>query len=89
VFRSPDEGIPRGTERFIWSEDSQFLLLVGKHFFLRRCCTLQSGDEAYLLLHVPSRQMWCNASQTSLPDFGERELTKAGFGELIHSDSMK
>src|SRR4051812_39911810 len=29
IFSSPDEGRPPGTEKFMWSEDSVYLLLVG------------------------------------------------------------
>ncbi len=66
IFDSPDEGTPIGTERFIWSKDSDYVLLVGKHFFTEppHIRISDDGSEAYFLYHVPTRRKWYNTKQT-------------------------
>jgi hypothetical protein len=63
LFTSPDEGKPIGSERFIWSKDSAYVLLVGKHFFVAAELPLRGGEQAYFLYHVPSKRSWCNSRQ--------------------------
>ncbi len=62
LFSSPDEGRPPGTERFVWSKDGQFILLVGKEFFTTGE-RLQSGELLYLLYDTKSGILRCNARQ--------------------------
>jgi hypothetical protein len=62
IFASPDEGAPPGTERFLWSPDSQAVLLVGEHFFTDDD-TDHEGERLYLLYDVAADSMWCNSSQ--------------------------
>jgi len=65
LFTSPDEGKPIGTERFIWSIDGRFLLLVGMKFIVvARGDSLDSGELLYLLYDIESANLRCNASQT-------------------------
>jgi len=60
IFRSPDEGGPPGTERLIWSKDGAWLLLVGRHFYVKEDQFLDNGDQLYFLHHRPSGRSWCN-----------------------------
>lgn len=64
LFISPDEGKPVGSERFIWSKDSAYVLLVGRHFFLAEDISVVGGEQAYLLCHLPTKRIWCNSEQT-------------------------
>ena len=64
LFSSPDEGRPIGTERFVWSKDGKYLLLLGKHFFVENTRNVTStGEMPYLLYDTQSREVKCNASQ--------------------------
>jgi hypothetical protein len=63
LFSSPDEGKPVGTERFVWSKDSQFILLVGRQFGTKGDVKLKSGESLYLLYDVKNAILRCNASQ--------------------------
>lgn len=65
LFVSPDEGRPIGSERFLWSRDSAYLLLVGKHFFVATDLPIADGEQAYFLYHVPSKRSWCNSRQAT------------------------
>ena len=60
---SPDEGEPRGTERFVWSKDGTKVLLVGRHFFVRDDLMLDNGDQAYFLHDLKADRSWINSSQ--------------------------
>jgi hypothetical protein len=62
-FRSPDEGPPTGSERFIWSKDSRYVLLVGKRFFVKDGKCLPTGEKLYLLMDMKSKVVSCNSSQ--------------------------
>jgi hypothetical protein len=86
VFSSPDEGMPEGTERFIWSGDSQYVLLVGSHFFVERSVAVGHSEQAYLLLHLPTKRVWCNSRQTSLPRLTQDVLSDAGFASVMTRD---
>jgi hypothetical protein len=66
IFGSPDEGRPEGTERLIWSKDGAWLLLVGRHFFVKDDLFLDNGDQLYFLYHLPTRRAWCNAETSGL-----------------------
>jgi hypothetical protein len=68
IFVSPDEGRPPGTERFVWSSNGDYFALLGRHFFEDKAFQLSNGEYFYLLYHIPTGRMWCNASQSS----GER-----------------
>lgn len=83
VFTSPDEtplGI--GSERFLWSNDSRRLLLVGRRFYLRQGVQLTTGESLYLLYDLPSGKTWCNSDQQG-PPFGPEELVGYDFGESL------
>jgi hypothetical protein len=82
IFSSPDEGMPIGSERFLWSKDSAQLLLVGKHFVVHEGAELETGESLYLLYDVASGVVWCNArQQSSFASFGLAELAGHDFGE--------
>jgi hypothetical protein len=63
IFRSPDEGKPYGTERLIWSKDSKWLLLVGRHCFVKEDLFLDNGDQLYFLYQVASGRFWLNSAE--------------------------
>lgn len=84
IFSSPDEGRPVGTERFLWSRDGRYILLVGRHFFAKSNVRLTTGEDLYFLYDVRARQAWCNARQQSaLPPFSLETLAGIDFGEPL------
>lgn len=83
IFTSPDEGRPIGSERFIWSKDGTCLLLVGRHFFVEGSTRTQTGEDLYLLYHLPAKRLWCNARQSNAERFGFRELLAIEFTEPV------
>jgi len=84
IFSSPDEGRPIGSERFVWSQDSRWLLLVGKHFFTRQDAHLASGEHLYFLYDLNSGEARCNSSQQdTLPPFQIDDLKGIGFGRQL------
>ena len=82
VFRSPDEGVPRGSERFLWSSDSHYVLLLGRHFIVPSTAVLSSGEIIYLLVDTKSGRIWCNATQASTERFSKADLDDKGFPPL-------
>ncbi len=80
VFESPDEGRPVGTERFLWSRDGKWLLLVGRYFYVRPGTPVVGGDALYLLYDTVSGSVRCNASQSKLEGFGIADLVGVDFG---------
>ena len=89
VFDSPDEGRPVGSERFIWSKDGTTLLLVGRHFYAAQTGpVLETGEQAYFLYHVPSRQGWCASAQpTAWPSLTDDALRGIEFTEVVQARS--
>ena len=63
LFRSPDEGMPIGSERIVWSPDSRQFVLLGRHFYVRKGTPSVGGEQLYLLYDVMARRLWCNAEQ--------------------------
>lgn len=64
LFQSPDEGLPVGSERILWSPDSTQFVLVGRHFSHNdKYEQLPSGESLYLLYDIPSGRLRCNATQ--------------------------
>lgn len=92
VFVSPDEN-PRGKGRFIWSKDSMKLLFVGNNFYTRASIfgtaakstgiQLQTGEDLYLLYHIPSDQLWCNCNLPIFPAFTIDDIADIEFNEWI------
>ncbi len=75
IFESPDEGFPDG-ERIVWSNDSTRFLFLGKQFSVEVSAVIErSGERLYLLYDIPSKSLWCNASQTTEPRFDLNMLT--------------
>lgn len=74
IFKSPDEGQPIGTERFIWSDDSSQFLLVGRHFYTVPSDKLTSGETLYLHYDLTRGELKCNADMSSLPRFSGADL---------------
>jgi hypothetical protein len=83
IFGSPDEGRPVGTERLIWSKDGAWLLLVGRHFFVKDDLFLDNGDQLYFLYHLPTRRTWCNAEVSSLTPLRSETIEGIKFTESI------
>lgn len=84
IFSSPDEGRPAGSERFIWARDSEWLLLVGRHFYVKGDDRLKTGEDVYLLHHVSTCTTWSNAAQTAdYEPFGAGKLAGIDFGQSV------
>jgi hypothetical protein len=65
LYVSPDEGRLAGTERFIWSVDGRYAVLVGRHFSVGPECEMASGESLYLLIDAANGVvMGCNAKQS-------------------------
>jgi hypothetical protein len=89
MFESPDEQPSEGTERFLWSKDGRYLLLLGKDFLVVRpeAC-LASGEWLYLLVDTTTNAVSSRATIKDIAgtDFGESlqpgitvvERTRAG-----------
>ena len=80
IFRSPDEGMPIGSERIVWSPDSRQFVLLGRHFYVRDGTPSVGGEMLYLLYDVKACRLWCNAEQQrAYPHFeiGDVEWLKA------------
>ena len=81
------QGHPEGTERLIWSKDGAWLLLVGRHFFVREDLFLDNGDQPYFLHHLPSRRSWINSDlagrMTDLPPLKAEQLAGIEFTEPV------
>jgi len=75
IFRSPDEGRPISSERFVWSQDGTRFLLLGRHFYQCDSAKSPSGEQAYLMMDLSTDEIWCNAGQQSrFPKFGPEEI---------------
>lgn len=83
VYTSPDEGRPVGTERFIWTTNSEAFLLVGSHFFTRTNLKTKNGQSIYLFYNVVSGELRSNASQNVLPGIDAAELRKLFWREEV------
>lgn len=83
IYESPDEGgRGAGAERFIWSKDGAWLLLVGKRFYSIEGVRLDTGEDLYLLYDVERGRLWCNAvAGRYRKPFGIEELATTDFGE--------
>jgi hypothetical protein len=81
IYQSPDEG--RAAERLLWSDDSRYLLLVGKYLAVGRECVADNGEVIYLLYDLDRRETRCNSCQLTnrMKTFDFNDLTKINFGE--------
>jgi hypothetical protein len=84
LLRSPDEGRPYGSERLIWSKDGKWLLLVGRHFFVKEDLFLDNGDQLYFLYNLPSKQGWINSADSiAWPPLKAQSINGIEFTESI------
>lgn len=69
VFRSPDEpGSSSRNDRFIWSSNGRYVLLVGDKFFVKTPPLLTAqGETVYLMLDTQTGAIWCNSDQ--MPEY--------------------
>lgn len=81
VFTSPDEGLPTGSERFIWGSESQYVLLVGRHFHVvDGARKTERGEAWYLLCDAESGRVWSNAAQMpDVPRIDEAPISRERF----------
>jgi len=81
LFQSPDESVQCDSDRFIWSKDGRYFLLVGPEFFVHddHRVMLKTGEFAYYLYNLSTKEAWCNASQQR--DLS-RVITKAQLEEI-------
>lgn len=90
IYHSPDEGTP-GTERFIWSRDSRYFLLLGKRFSIETNAPFtflnsayKSDEYGYLLYDVVESKVMCNSSQdTRYPRFFLTNLIGKDFDPAV------
>ncbi len=87
LYHSPDEGRPYGSERFIWSKDGQWLVLVGRHCFVKRDLFLDNGDQLYFLYHVPTGRSFSNAAFSERPPIEVSTIESTEFTEPIRLKS--
>jgi hypothetical protein len=86
LFKSPDEGAP-GTERFAWSRDSRYFVLIGKNFGIETNAPLtrynssyKADEYAYLLYDTSEKRLFCNANQDeTFPRFWINDLATKNF----------
>jgi hypothetical protein len=84
LFSWPDEGRPKGSERFLWSKDGTWFLLLGRQFILENPIVVNTLDEAYFLYHLRTRRAWCHSSQqTTYPHFTRAMLEAIPFTEPL------
>ena len=83
IFHSPDTAGPQGTERLVWSKDGAWLLLVGRHFFVKDDLFLDNGDQLYFLYHVPTATGWCNSNDSRLPPLKAEQVRAVEFTEPV------
>jgi hypothetical protein len=84
LFRSPGIGGPPGTEQLIWSADGHFLLLTGRHFFVKANLFLEGGDQAYLLVEASTGKTWLNTAERSdHPPLTQEQLKSILFTEPL------
>jgi len=60
IFDSPDEGLPVGKDRIVWSRDNSRMVLIGRHFFVGDAARLTNGEAIYLLYDIKSGNIRCN-----------------------------
>ncbi len=84
VFRSPDEGLPVGTERIVWSLDGERFLLVGRKFYVKEGTADINGEDLYLMFDINTNRLWCNArQQNKYPAFAISDVLKKKWPEEI------
>jgi hypothetical protein len=88
IFNSPDEGMPRGSETFFWSDDSRYLLLTGQHFFVIGGVDSKVG-KLYLLYDTQSGEIWCNAKNLDGRHFSQVDLRSKGFSMFNESPEVQ
>jgi hypothetical protein len=79
VFTSPDEGRPAGTERFVWNAGGESFALLGRHFFTEDDYRFANGECLYLVYRIPTRDLWCNATQAKSPRLSLWDAGAMGF----------
>jgi hypothetical protein len=86
LFHSPDEGAP-GTERFVWSTDSRYFLLLGGNFAAFTNAPLARASDrrsvyGYLLYDTISKKAFCNSAQSGrFPPFYIADLESKNFDQ--------
>ncbi len=83
IYSSPDEGRPVGTERVVWSKDSDYFVLVGKHFTVTKEYKRPNGEQLYLLYQLSAKKLWSNALQANHAKFTSAELAGIVFTENL------
>lgn len=89
IFESPDEGLPTGSERILWSRNSEQFLLLGRKLHVHQDALLPNGEKLYLLYDLTTKTLKCNALQlTKYPQFTTNDLhVIEWFGYYPYPDS--
>jgi len=78
------------TERLLWSDDSRYLLVVGKvgGLAVGPEAVTDTGDVLYLLYDLDKRELKCNETQLAIPrkSFDFRDLVGINFGEQFRPE---
>ena len=85
IWASPDEGLPGG-ERFLWSRDGRYVLLIGPKFFALPESCLASGEFLYLHLDTKTGAIRNNATQSTGPGFALADLAGIEFTAPLEAE---
>jgi hypothetical protein len=88
IYRSPDEG--GVTPRLLWSDDSRYLLVVGKNLGVGPKDGTDTGEWLYLLYDLKKNEVRCNSIQLSVPinRFDFDDLAGINFGEKFRPQKL-
>ena len=60
VFTSYDQDPTISHERFVWSNDSSKVVLVGDDYYVTPEAKLENGEIVFLMYDVENDKLWCN-----------------------------
>jgi len=71
------------SERLLWSNDSRYLLIVGKNLVVAPDALTDTGEQICLLYDAQKHEMRCNSTQVNerFTGFGFNDLSRISLGE--------
>lgn len=88
IWTSPDEAAPGG-ERFVWSRDGRFVLLLAPKLHAYDHACLDAGEYLYLLVDAVSGTVRSNATQQPAAPFTVLDLAGIDFVEPLRAGAVK
>jgi hypothetical protein len=86
LYRSQDQKPTIKQERFVWSDDSSKVVLLGDKYFVHPESMLPSGEIVFLLYDLETDQVWCNEDHDQgYPRIAPREVLEI-FGERLEME---